>query len=78
MFGSLLILLAMPILDTSRVRGAQFRPFMRVAFWLFVVNLLILGFIGGEHPEDPYIGVGAASTARHGASTRNLQHAEAQ
>ncbi|TIA94541.1 hypothetical protein E3P88_04176 [Wallemia ichthyophaga] len=63
MFGSLLILLAMPILDTSRVRGAQFRPFMRIAFWLFVVNLLILGFIGGEHPEDPYIGVGAASTA---------------
>ncbi|TIA86890.1 hypothetical protein E3P99_03546 [Wallemia hederae] len=53
----------MPLLDTSRVRGAQFRPFMRIAFWLFVANLFILGFIGGEHPEDPYIGVGAASTA---------------
>lgn len=32
MFASLLILLAMPILDTSRVRGSQFRPLMRIAF----------------------------------------------
>lgn len=29
MFSSLLILLAMPIVDTSRVRGSQFRPLMR-------------------------------------------------
>lgn len=29
MFSSLLILLAMPLVDTSRVRGSQFRPLMR-------------------------------------------------
>lgn len=32
MFSALLILLAMPLLDTSRIRGAQFRPLMRFAF----------------------------------------------
>jgi hypothetical protein len=32
MFASLLILLAMPVLDTGRVRGAQFRPLMRFNF----------------------------------------------
>ena len=42
MFGSLLILLAMPVLDTSRVRGSAFRPLMKLAFWLLVVDFLIL------------------------------------
>jgi len=32
MFASLLILLVLPITDTSRIRGSQFRPFMRLFF----------------------------------------------
>lgn len=32
MLASLLILLAMPLLDTSNVRGGQFRPMWRVGF----------------------------------------------
>lgn len=63
MFGSLAILLLMPLLDTSRVRGSQFRPFMRFAFWLFVGNFFILMFIGSQHVESPYIEIGAAATA---------------
>ena len=63
MFMSLLILLAMPILDTSRVRGSQFRPLMRVLFILQVVNFFILMAIGGLHVEDPFITVGAVCTA---------------
>lgn len=63
MFISLLILLFMPILDTSRVRGNQFRPFKRFAFWLFVVNFFILMFIGSQHVESPYVEIGAAATA---------------
>lgn len=63
MFMSLLILLAMPILDTSRIRGSQFRPFMRFAFWLFVANFFILMFIGSQHVESPYVEIGAAATA---------------
>lgn len=63
MLGSLLILLAMPILDTSRVRGNQFRPFMRFAFWAFVANFFVLMFIGSQHVESPYIEIGAVATA---------------
>lgn len=63
MFASLLILLAMPILDTSRVRGNQFRPFARFTFWAFVVNFFILMFIGSQHVESPYVEIGAAATA---------------
>ena len=63
MFSSLLILLAMPFVDTSRVRGSQFRPLMRWAFWLFVANFFVLMFIGSQHVEEPFITVGAVSTA---------------
>src|SRR5208282_4105823 len=40
MLGSILILFAMPILDTSRVRSSAFRPMMKLMFWLFVVDFL--------------------------------------
>jgi quinol-cytochrome oxidoreductase complex cytochrome b subunit len=42
MFGSLLILLILPITDLSRIRGSNFRPTMKIAFWFFVVNFFIL------------------------------------
>lgn len=63
MFMSLLILLAMPIVDTSRVRGSQFRPMMRFAFWLFVANFFVLMLLGAKHVEEPFITLGAVSTA---------------
>ena len=62
MFGSLLILLLLPILDLSRIRGSQFRPAMKIALWAFYVNFLILMFIGAQHPEPPFILVGQVST----------------
>jgi len=63
MFSSLLILLVMPLVDTSRVRGSQFRPLMRWAFWVFVANFLVLFYIGSQHVEEPFVTVGAISTA---------------
>ena len=59
---SLLILLAMPILDTSRVRGANFRPLYRFSFWFLVTDLVVLGFIGSQHPEEPYVTIGAIAS----------------
>jgi ubiquinol-cytochrome c reductase cytochrome b subunit len=32
MFAALLIFLILPIADTSRIRGNQFRPIMKAAF----------------------------------------------
>jgi ubiquinol-cytochrome c reductase cytochrome b subunit len=62
MLGSLLILLAMPLLDTSRIRGSQFRPLMRLAFWSFVADFFLLMYLGSQHAEEPYITVGAIAT----------------
>ena len=62
MLGSLLILLAMPVLDTSRIRGGQFRPLWRIAFWFLVADLVLLGYLGSQHAEAPFIAIGAAAS----------------
>ena len=63
MFSSLLILLAMPLLDTSRIRGNQFRPLMKFMFWVFVGDFFILMWIGSMHPNTPYVEIGQVATA---------------
>ena len=63
MFGSLLILLILPLTDLSRIRGNQFRPAMKLFFWFFVVNFGILMWIGSQHPNTPYVEIGQISTA---------------
>jgi len=63
MFGSLLILLILPLVDFSRIRGNQFRPAMKLAFWSLVVDFIILMWIGSQHPETPYLEIGQIATA---------------
>nr|QUQ05874.1 apocytochrome b [Neoconidiobolus thromboides] len=62
MFAAILILLAMPFLDISRVRGNQFRPLMKFIFWLFLANFVLLGWIGAKPVEEPYVIIGQNSS----------------
>jgi len=62
MFGSLLILLVLPITDVSRIRGMAFRPAMKFFFWTFVVNFFILMWIGSQHPNSPFVEIGQVAT----------------
>jgi ubiquinol-cytochrome c reductase cytochrome b subunit len=62
MFGSLLILLILPLTDLSRIRGSTFRPMMKFAFWSLVVDFLILMWIGSQHPDTPYLEIGQIAT----------------
>jgi Cytochrome b(C-terminal)/b6/petD len=63
MFGSLLILLILPLTDLSIIRGNQFRPAMKLAFWFFVVDFIILMWIGSQHPTTPFVEIGQVATA---------------
>jgi quinol-cytochrome oxidoreductase complex cytochrome b subunit len=63
MFGSLLIPLFIPLLDTSRIRGSAFRPLMKFVFWCLVVDFILLMWLGAQHVEEPYITVGQFATA---------------
>ncbi|MFZ1107810.1 MAG: cytochrome b N-terminal domain-containing protein [Rhodomicrobium sp.] len=51
MFGSLVVLFAVPWLDTSRVRSTTYRPIYRWFFAALVVDVLALGYLGAVPPE---------------------------
>ncbi len=51
MFASILLLLALPWLDTSPVRSANYRPIYKIMFWVLVADALLLGYCGSKPPE---------------------------
>jgi ubiquinol-cytochrome c reductase cytochrome b subunit len=63
MFSAILALLSLPFADLSKLRGIQFRPLSKIAFFIFVANFLILMQLGAKHVESPFIEFGQISTA---------------
>jgi len=63
MIGSILILLALPLLNTSEIRSTKYRPLFGFFYWFLVLDFLILGWIGQKPVETPYIEVGTIATA---------------
>nr|Q02655.1 RecName: Full=Cytochrome b; AltName: Full=Complex III subunit 3; AltName: Full=Complex III subunit III; AltName: Full=Cytochrome b-c1 complex subunit 3; AltName: Full=Ubiquinol-cytochrome-c reductase complex cytochrome b subunit [Podospora anserina S mat+]CAA38772.1 cytochrome oxidase b apoprotein [Podospora anserina]prf//1703266A cytochrome b [Podospora anserina] len=63
MFAAILAIMLLPITDLGRSKGLQFRPLSKFAFWVFVVNFLILMKLGACHVETPFIELGQLSTA---------------
>uniref|UniRef100_A0AAU7YU29 Cytochrome b n=1 Tax=Madurella sp. TaxID=2420206 RepID=A0AAU7YU29_9PEZI len=63
MFSALLAIMLLPVTDLGRSKGLQFRPLSKFAFWVFVVNFLILMKLGACHVETPFIELGQLSTA---------------
>nr|AHM02382.1 cytochrome b [Hippocampus spinosissimus] len=55
---SILVLMLVPILHTSKQRGLTFRPFGQLMFWMLVADMIILTWIGGMPVEPPYILIG--------------------
>ncbi len=63
MFSAILAIMLLPVTDLGRSKGLQFRPLSKFAFWVFVVNFLILMKLGACHVESPFIELGQLSTA---------------
>nr|CCD31562.1 cytochrome b [Testudo graeca]CCD31563.1 cytochrome b [Testudo graeca] len=55
---SILALLLMPTLHTSKQRSTMFRPLNQTLFWCLTANLLILTWIGSQPVENPFITIG--------------------
>ena len=55
MFGAILILFVLPWLDTSKVRSSVFRPIYRQFYWIFVIDVLMLGYLGAQPAEGIYL-----------------------
>nr|YP_161259.1 cytochrome b [Notoryctes typhlops]CAG26458.1 cytochrome b [Notoryctes typhlops] len=58
LLASIMILLIIPLLHTSKQRSMAFRPVSQTLFWMLTANLLVLTWIGGQPVEQPYIIIG--------------------
>ena len=51
-------LLALPFLNTSSIRSSSFRPIYKKFFWFLVADCVLLGWIGCQPVEAPYVTIG--------------------
>ncbi len=61
-FGSIFLLFIVPWLDTSPVRSARFRPVYKWVFWLLVIDVIALGWVGFNPPAGVVVTVGQIAT----------------
>ena len=62
MISAILILFAIPWLDTSKVRSATFRPIYKKFFWVLLIDVIILTWVGGKPAEGSFIIIGRIAT----------------
>nr|NP_739658.1 cytochrome b [Bassozetus zenkevitchi]BAC23189.1 cytochrome b [Bassozetus zenkevitchi] len=62
---SILVLMLVPLLHTSKQRGLTFRPLTQILFWTFIANVLILTWIGGMPVEHPFIIIGQVASTTY-------------
>jgi len=62
MFSAVFILTLMPWLDRSPIRSARFRPLYKISFWIFLVDCLVLGWVGSQKPEGLPLILGRVAT----------------
>ena len=63
MLSAILILAALPWLDTSKIRSAVFRPLYKQFYWILVADVLILGYMGAMPAEGLYLLIARVATA---------------
>nr|YP_010276175.1 cytochrome b [Ptecticus tenebrifer]UCU06680.1 cytochrome b [Ptecticus tenebrifer]UHY39289.1 cytochrome b [Ptecticus tenebrifer] len=59
---SIAILMILPFYYLSKFRGIQFYPINQILFWIMVVTVILLTWIGARPVEDPYIITGQILT----------------
>lgn len=62
LFASLLVLLVLPVINTSAVRSSLYRPIYQKFFWFLVADFFLLSFLGQAPAESPYIELGQIAT----------------
>ena len=58
LFASILILLLLPLINTSEIRSSLYRPIHQFFFWFLIADFNLLGYIGQQSPESPFVEIG--------------------
>lgn len=62
LLSSILVLVLVPFLHTSKQRSLTFRPLIQFLFWALVADVIILTWIGGIPVEAPFIIIGQVAS----------------
>jgi ubiquinol-cytochrome c reductase cytochrome b subunit len=62
MFGSILILFLLPLLGRFKSKSSKFVSLVQCFFWLFVGDVLLLGWLGACVVEQPYVIISQCAT----------------
>ena len=62
MFSAIFVLFLLPWLDSSKVRSATFRPIYKKLFWVFLINAIVLGWVGSKPAEGMYLIIARLAT----------------
>jgi quinol-cytochrome oxidoreductase complex cytochrome b subunit len=62
MFSSLLVLFLIPFTNTSNIRNTTYRPLFKICFWVFVVDFVVLTWVGQKPVRDSFIFTGQIAT----------------
>jgi len=58
LFAAILVLFVLPFVHTSEIRSSLYRPIHQRFFWLLVIDYIMLGYLGQQVPESPFIEIG--------------------
>jgi ubiquinol-cytochrome c reductase cytochrome b subunit len=59
---SIIVLFLLPYIYKPVVKGSPFSPTYKFFFWIFVANVIFLGWLGQKGIEYPYTTLGVIST----------------
>nr|ANT45821.1 cytochrome b [Apolygus lucorum] len=62
MIASIAIIMILPFTNKNKFQSMNFYPLNKMLFWILVVNLLLLTWIGARPAEEPYIFTGQMLT----------------
>nr|QDI94087.1 cytochrome b [Leucophoroptera quadrimaculata] len=62
MIASIAIIMILPFTNKNKFQSMSFYPLNKMLFWLMVVNLILLTWIGARPAEEPYILTGQLLT----------------
>ena len=62
MFASILILFILPIFPGFIIKSSKFDVMSQFFFWLFIFDVILLGWLGSQVVEYPYVIIGQGAT----------------
>jgi len=62
LLASILILLVLPYIHTTYIRSSLFKPIYKVLVFIFLADVILLGYLGAKPIESPYLDIAKYAT----------------